>query len=136
MNQDSNPNTSKTTSTITTKDAQTDDDPACIPVFLGDDYLDSDIPKFIMTTTAREMFGQRDDETLHEAIARSSKEAQERLSQANQYSTSKTPESPPEGLLNARKTDKTALWLENSLPTIQRMATDETFRKEISQRLS
>lgn len=41
------------------------------PAFLDDDGPSAEIPPFITTTNARELYGLRDGETVAEAIARS-----------------------------------------------------------------
>lgn len=41
------------------------------PAFLGDDGPSAEIPPFITTTNARELYGLREGETVAEAIARS-----------------------------------------------------------------
>lgn len=45
------------------------------PTFLDDEGPSNDLPAFISTTNARELYGLREGETVAEAIARHEKES-------------------------------------------------------------
>lgn len=45
------------------------------PAFLDDEGPSNDLPAFISTTNARELYGLREGETVAEAIARHEKES-------------------------------------------------------------
>jgi hypothetical protein len=82
------------------------------PCFVGDEFGPSgDIPTHIMVKTARDTFGVRDDETLHDALVRLEQRA-------------------------AVDDDKTDRWILKTVPLVHRMSSDESYRKEVAKRLS
>jgi hypothetical protein len=82
------------------------------PCFVGDEFGPSgDIPTHIMVKSARETFGVRDDETLHDALVRLEQRA-------------------------AIDNDKTDQWIRKTVPLVHRMSSDESYRKEVAKRLS
>ncbi|WP_416172305.1 hypothetical protein [Actimicrobium sp. CCC2.4] len=56
---------------MSNRDNQIDDQAPEEPAFLDDDGASVEIPHFIITTNARELYGLREGETVVEAIARS-----------------------------------------------------------------
>lgn len=48
------------------------------PAFLDDEGPSSDLPTFISTTNARELYGLREGETVTEAIARHRRDARDK----------------------------------------------------------